>query len=39
MPGVRDDDPDIVLGMLGKRAIIEFYTKRLATLWQRKEKE
>ncbi|SFL53130.1 chloride channel protein, CIC family [Desulfomicrobium norvegicum] len=38
IPVVRDDDPDIVLGMLSRRTIIDFYNRRLATLRQRKEK-
>ena len=38
IPVVRDDDPHIVLGMLSRRAIIDFYNKRLATLRQRREK-
>jgi len=38
IPVVRDDDPNIVLGMLSRRTIIDFYNKRLATLRQRREK-
>jgi CIC family chloride channel protein len=38
IPVVRDDAPDIVVGMLSRRTIIDFYNKRLATLRQRGEK-
>ena len=38
IPVVRNDAPDIVLGMLSRRAIIDFYNKRVAALRQKREK-
>lgn len=37
IPVVRKDDPSVVLGMLSRRAIIEFYNRCLAKLRQRRE--
>ncbi len=37
IPVVRKDDPSVVLGMLSRRTIIDFYNKRLAMLRQRRE--
>jgi CIC family chloride channel protein len=37
IPVVRKDDPSVVLGMLSRRTIIDFYNKRLASLRQRRE--
>jgi CIC family chloride channel protein len=37
IPVVRKDDPSMVLGMLSRRTIIDFYNKRLAMLRRSRE--